>query len=533
MTVWSVELRVLSVFYVLSAYVMTAGVIYGWVGFQRSLKREGQFLSECNTATITSNGDCPAQDQALNTIAIVAFNLASAATVVHGLTLDAYGPRINAVVGGMLYTVGMALLAVSDSSSLNAFIAAYSLIGWGGIATYLPLFQFAHLFDRPNLARSLVNALFTTSALTFTILDWIMQAGVSRHTLLALYATVAALFTIGYACLYPDKPYHTGDTVVLPITQWWRGRQRHLGTLTAADAAISSTHSHSNSNNKDFMALLNPSASSSSSYSLMSDTTHSSTSTISAARATTSPSTEKTPRFLPKDDEIPNAIDDLPLEEFPGRNGSERTEAETAVDVEAGVAAVDPVRSLKAELLDPQTWLLALYFAVGLLFSNWFVTTIGNQLSAMGDSGGYAIAFIFLSALLPIPFALLISWGFKRFKYSGSVLLSVLFLCGSYLPLYIHVLPLQLLGFLAYAYSRAIIVTVTFNYPATQYRHDHYGRLVAAITLLSVPIGFLQLAMQHLHDAAFNHDYTAINTFLIFAFIPFLAYARWLRRKNL
>ena len=187
--------------------------------------------------------------------------------------------------------------------------------------------------------------------------------------------------------------------------------------------------------------------------------------------------------------------------------------------------------TLWEEVKDPQTLLLALYFSFGLLFSNWYNATIGTQLTNMGDAQGHwAIAFIFISSFLPIPIAALISWFFRVLKYSGSVMVCVLVMAMSYLPLYEDVLGWQFLGFVFYTLARAIVITVMFSYVATQYRADHYGRVVAIVTIIATPIGFLQLLMQF---EVQRWGYRAINTVCAVGILPVLLYAYYLRRKGI
>ena len=167
------QLVITAVFFLITNYFVSCGLIYGWAGLQRQLRAEGQFSGNCDSSA--SHPDCVLQDSQLNTIAQVAFNMANVATVVHGFGIDRYGPRGNAIVGGMTFSIGMILLAVSDSSSLNIFIPAYTMIGWGGIAVFLASFQFANLFSKPNLWRSILNALFTAAGLIFTIIYWMYR----------------------------------------------------------------------------------------------------------------------------------------------------------------------------------------------------------------------------------------------------------------------------------------------------------------------------------------------------------------------
>ena len=518
----SLQLAVLTVFFLATNFLVTAGVMYGWAGLQRQLIREGQFSSGCPAL-----GQCSSQDYQLGLIPIVAFNLANLATVVHGFTLDRFGVRANAVSGGLLFTLGMLLLSVSDSASFNAFIPAYTLLGWGGIAVFLASFQFANLYAQPNTWRAIINALFTSAGISFTLVDWAYQAQYKRDTVLGVYTSIAAVLTVGMLALYPVDAYEKGDECSLPIVEWYTGTTRiRRHRLHPHTNGASSTD---DSKQKD------------------SDTRDDQPSEWSTAAAAVEGAGLGLTHDVPLDSEgdgighsYDRAGDGLFQEGGTTAANGGSSGAATLTDPSAyGDPRWDVLdrehrkrhATLAQEVRDPQTLLLALFFAFGLLFSNWFNATIGTQLTAMGDRrGDWAIAFIFLSSFLPIPFAVLIAHWFWTIGYSGAVFICTLTLAMSYLPLYVDALEFQWVAFVFYTLARAIVVTLMFGYVATQYRPDHYGRLVAVMTVVATPIGFLQLLMQQKSD---EFGYKGINTVCAVGIMPALLYAYYLRRQGL
>jgi LAT3 family solute carrier family 43 protein 3 len=177
------KLYVLTFFVFLNAFITPSGVIYGWIGLEDQLKKEGQFSSGCapkNTTSLDVAGHllrddvkCTSQDNSLANIYAVAANVASVGTVVYGVTLDYFGVRSNAVSGCLLNMLGWILLAYSDSSSFNAFIPAYSLIAFGGIGTYLAGFQFSNLYSRPTVILSAQSACFGAAGLLFVLFGFL------------------------------------------------------------------------------------------------------------------------------------------------------------------------------------------------------------------------------------------------------------------------------------------------------------------------------------------------------------------------
>lgn len=465
----SIQLSILTVFFLVTNFLITTGVIYGWAGLQRQLIREGQFSSGCSPSLLT----CPSQDSSLSTIAIVAFNMANLGTVVHGFTLDRYGVRANAVFGGLLFTIGMLLLSVSDSQRFNAFIPAYTAIGWGGIAVFLASFQFANLFARPNLWRAIINALFTAAGLSFTLIDWMHQAGIKRDVVLGIYASVAAVLTMGMLLLYPVHAYEEGDQCSLPIVEWYTGytpaKKQHAEPVLKGEKE----EQHDDGPNEWSHAAA-----------------HAESTGLSLHDE------------VPLDDDSSLSTPHDPL--TPSLPSSSSSSSLSDADDKKRRA------TLWDEVKDPQTLALSLFFSFGLLFSNWLNATVATQLSLMGDSSGdWAIAFIFLSSFLPIPIAALIAHWLRTIGYAGSVAICAATLSLSYLPLYVPLLPLQLLSFTLYTLSRALVISIMFTYAATQYRGDHYGRIVAIVTIIATPLGFLQLLMQ---DKVGQLGYDGINT---------------------
>ena len=512
------QLRVLTAFFLCNNFFLTCGVIYGWSGLLRLLKSEGQFSNP--TCSSDPNKPCASQDRQLNLVATVAFNMANAATVVHGITIDAYGVRANAVVGGFLFTIGMLLLSVSDSSNFNAFLPAFTLMGWGGIACFLSSFQFANLFDKPNLMRATINALFTAAGLIFTVVNWLYEAHVPRATILGLYACGSAVLTLGMIALYPTHAYDSGDECSLPIVEWYTGytpvRKQKLAE-SAAEADKSEQNGVTGKLDDDEKRPLHHA-----------DGRHEFSEATAHAEAA----------GLQVHDLHDTALDYSYKEPASTKTAATTAPKATSDDsslTHAQLAEREKQRrvetaTLWSEIKDWQTISLALFFSFGLLFSNWFVATVSLQLGLIGDNGNYAIAFVFLSSFLPIPIAPLMNYWIRTIRYSGLTFVCGLTLCTSYLPLYSSDLWLQPLAFVLYTLSRAIVITCLFTYVALHYRSDHYGRLIAVVTTVAIPVGFLQLLMQ---DMTERYSYRDINTVCILGFLPCFLYSWWLKRKGL
>lgn len=106
------------------------------MGFIDLLKAEGQYSELCTPAELLST--CAARDDRLGTIMAVCSNLSTISTVIHGLLLDRFGVRQTSFYGGVVFSLGLLLLAHADSKTFDHFLVGYALISWSGIAVLLP-----------------------------------------------------------------------------------------------------------------------------------------------------------------------------------------------------------------------------------------------------------------------------------------------------------------------------------------------------------------------------------------------------------
>lgn len=117
-----------------------SGVIYNWLDVTNMLKVEGEYMELCH-GNFNNKGSCDARDARLNLIYTVAVNVASVGTVVYGLTLDRWGPRLNAFSGALIIGIGYLLFGLSDSKTFDAFIPGYALMAFGGIGVFVSNFH--------------------------------------------------------------------------------------------------------------------------------------------------------------------------------------------------------------------------------------------------------------------------------------------------------------------------------------------------------------------------------------------------------
>ena len=400
------DLRLLSLYILCVGCMTSAGVANGWVALQNLLIREGQFVQG---------------DSQLAIIPTIAFNVGAAATVLCGILLDRCNLKWLSVSGMTLFTLGVVLLAVSDSKSCNGFAAGLTLIASGGMCSCLTLYQFAYVFGKPILVRSVVNALYTASGLMFLLL---IETSNNRLQMFLPYAVMCLALTGMALIFYPTKPFVVGDKYMMSF-----------------------------------------------------------------------------------------------------RSSGELTPHISVVAVEAHN------RSRYQEVMDVETILLGLYFGIGLLVNNWFTTSIQDQLYQKGDSDGiYSTAFVVESSLLPIPISLSMDWHLRKFKYSGTITISLVTLVMSFLPVLLSdSLPVQVIGISLISYSRCLLTNVVYTYAADRFLPSHYGSIIAMVTFIAIPLGSIQVLVDELKGSWSGADYVVANVCCCVVASITIIYPLWVR----
>jgi MFS family permease len=212
--------NILAVVAILNTWLLSGGLIYGWGPVHTLLVSEGQYNS-CSSATsaltsYTAPTKCASQEEALERIFNSSFIALSVMSVVFGLMLDKFGPRISAFVGILMSLTGNLLFAFSDWKSFDGFLAGYALIAGGGIAPFLCHFNFGNLFERNLLFMAIINTFFNVSGFNYLLIGVL---GFSRKAFFLTYAFIAIIGGLAALLFYPNKAYAKGDECELPISR--------------------------------------------------------------------------------------------------------------------------------------------------------------------------------------------------------------------------------------------------------------------------------------------------------------------------
>ncbi|RQM21470.1 hypothetical protein B5M09_012771 [Aphanomyces astaci] len=137
--------------------------------FYTTLVGSGQWHEKCSEGT--TDAVCPTQEVFLQVVFSTSFLFLSAANVIFGLCIDIVGPRVAAITGLLIATVGNICVAYGDSTAYDGIgiIAGYGLIGMGGMGLFLSSFQVINLFENQGIPCSIMSSLFNLSGIVSVV----------------------------------------------------------------------------------------------------------------------------------------------------------------------------------------------------------------------------------------------------------------------------------------------------------------------------------------------------------------------------
>lgn len=507
----SVQLGVLTFFMLFNGLITPGGIIYGWPGLLQQLKDEAEFADGCPLPyDPDANPPCASQDNSLSTIYTVAANVATIATVVYGVTLDRFGIRANAMSGAFFMASGFVLLAFSTSKGdhpFPGFIPGYALVAFGGLGTYLPSLKLISFYKRPTLVLSVISALFGVAGLTLTFLKFLHDsAGIERKTSYLAYACLVGFCGLTMFLFYPRDAGQHGDRVHLPVLGW-------LGIEAPPHRTAPSEVVHSQSagvlaDNMDYSPLSEGAE----------------TGTLKSHSSTRLDSFVNSPIEDGALVNSPSSVDVAMLAQERRRRSLTTAEWDQLKNS----------RTLKQEILHPGVLLISMYFALGLLCCNLYNENITSPiLKQMGDTDGkFANAFVFIASLYPVVFSFSIDSLQKRFRYAGTTFISITGLIIGIAFLFTDNLWAQLPGFFFFATGRALMITVLFSFVAVEYRPEHYGRIIAFISIISGAVGFAQLGLQKLLSGPANNDFRPFAGGMIATLASLYVFTWWCHKNR-
>ncbi|OQR95666.1 hypothetical protein THRCLA_07677 [Thraustotheca clavata] len=190
----------------LAANLLFGGFIFGWAAVLLLLQEERQYSELCS-ATDELNAvthTCVAQDNRLNVIFGVAQVVYTVSSFPVGVLLDKVDSCTMTVLAGILNTLGLFLMAYSESTGFNAFVIGYTCLALGGIMTLLIGFQSGFVVVKWQTAiLTCVNCIFDASAGIPSLLYLIHEtSGFSRKEIIFFYAILSGALFLFWALLW-------------------------------------------------------------------------------------------------------------------------------------------------------------------------------------------------------------------------------------------------------------------------------------------------------------------------------------------
>lgn len=202
------------------------GLIYGWTAIDRSMltdsSENGAGLSPAETTSIFAYSTC----------------VGMVATLVLGVILDRFGPRMCSAIAHVSIAIGCQLFAMSETYSM--FCLATSLMAFGGPGIQISIVHLANLFPNNQfLVLSVLNGTISLSFMVFAIFDWVWltYAPIDFRTLFSGFTLIVIVSMIGSLLFWPDSPFELRNDQK-------KERHHHL-QRTAEDDFIEATTAHS------------------------------------------------------------------------------------------------------------------------------------------------------------------------------------------------------------------------------------------------------------------------------------------------
>jgi MFS family permease len=190
-----------------------AGIFYGWSALEALLIDPS--INAFGELCVTSHDNkphygCNDQNKKLHWIYTIAQSANLFGSLVSGLVLDYFGPRICNVVSLIGVVLGMLLLAISAHPQFDfeGYLPAMVLIGFWGPGVQVSLFHLSNLF--PNNTSSVTAMISGTFQLGFTIFLLFKflteNLGIPLSYTCAGYAVLLMGMTVLGLFVWPDRP---------------------------------------------------------------------------------------------------------------------------------------------------------------------------------------------------------------------------------------------------------------------------------------------------------------------------------------
>ncbi|TMW56381.1 hypothetical protein Poli38472_006391 [Pythium oligandrum] len=430
-----------------------AGVVFGWTSIAPILQNERIYNELCEAG----ESFCEAQSVQLHFVFTIATSSNMCANLFLGLLFDKAGPRITKVISLLLVVVGSLLVGRAryrdGGSGFDFFLPGMAMIGFGGTGIQLSSIHLSNLFpESKSLVTCCIVGTLQLSFVIFAVFGLLYERlGYSMAQIFDGYAILVSLTLIGTLFLSPDTPFDTDDD---------EDESQEVYEIDHANHPMRSPIRLPTVFKKDENSLL-----------------------------------LSTPQLIK-----------AKLAALAARGNGRRTNGSPSLEQELRLARMQPSlvnRSFKTQVSSPQFVLLLWLFSVGILWCNYFVGSLGDQLRWKGLSPVDVTTLLgYFGILLPagVVFIPFIGWLLDLWGHVLVTLLCCLVGLAYTLCTWSSHVSLLVVGFVLYSLFRTALFALAFAYLGQTFGFRHFGVLSGLTFCVAALVGLLQTPLSQIVD---------------------------------
>jgi MFS family permease len=532
---------------------------------------------------------CETQQKRLNLIYTAGSAFTQASLFVSGIILDWKGPKITATLSTLITCLGALLFAISSRYQVDMFIVGFALMGFGGAGINLATYTVSNLFPHHKswVVSSLVGV-WTLSSLWFLIFRPSFNAGISLHALFFAQAVLLMITAVIFFITFPSRALRDGER--FSFRQWlpWNAESKKLhqwvssmeepGDIMLETFKVSQDGDEPSGHSKDEVVtnletpIQTPIASPTTRYPVDSpkaggesssqvvacmdepvmlnlpfeDLVHGTSQFDTSGRASLERTTETGSPFVPSGEDL-RSYTSTPtsLDLDPDRVSKDKSEfSPTAAKGSLG-RGLAMARAVLVDVMTVDFALLALWFAIHVLFFEFYIGTIADALDFRTRQAEYPLGPAVPGALpqtktidmyvlvfnmlyaVGFVFVPVYAWTTDHIGFVGSFFLATLFAFLYPLVSMAPWLPSQFFAYVIYSAGIQFVYSCQFGFVAHRFGYAHFGVLVGVMGLLTACLIPLQPVFFRLVLHRFNGNFFWMYLIQAAIALPLFAIVIW------
>lgn len=442
------------------------------------------------------------------TIAAVVTNV-SALPV--GTILDAYGPRVSAIIGSIFLALGATIFALAKQLPFDGYIPGYLLLSLGGPFVFISSFQLSNTFPkRSGLILSMLTGAFDASSalfLIFRLLNESTNGLISTRTFFLIYLIVPVFIITIQVTIMPSTSYKTAGELVQQasaqvVDELHDRVDEQIRDRNEGERQRNIRREHRQSIVHQIQDLLDDGTVSVVSAAGIND------SVFNSPLRPASPLQELTSRRSQFPNPKPNTK--LPLQPLPPNQPNSHT---------SGVWGVLHGQSALSQLRTPWFTLITLFTILMMLRINYFVATLRSQYTFLLHSPSNAASLnstfdilLPLGGLISIPFI-----GTFLDTFQTRTVLALLVLIATLIGVLGCIpnnLPAAYANISLFVLYRPFYYTAVSDYAAKVFGFQTFGKVYGLVICLAGVGNFAQAGLDAVTLMRFNGDPVPVNVVL-------------------